>query len=81
MKLASVIVVLAVSSPWAPAAAQKCVGLLQIPQSASPRIKDFLTSFFNQTNPPCGSGKVVLNRVLNRKRRAEENLSLISPWI
>ena len=81
MKLAIVIVVLAISSPWAPAGAQKCVGLLQIPQSASSRIKDFLTSFFNQTNPPCGSGKVVLNRVLNQEKTGGENLSLISPWI
>ncbi len=80
MKLAIVIVVLAISSPWAPAAAQKCVGLLQIPPSASRRIVDFLTSF-NQTNPPCGSGKVVLNRVLNQEKTGGENLSLISPWI
>jgi hypothetical protein len=78
MKLAIVIVALAISSSWAPAAAQKCVGLLQIPPSTSPRIVEFLTSF-NQTNPPCGSGKVVLNRVLSREKTGGRRLEPDKP--
>ena len=78
MKLAIAIVVIAISSSWAPASAQKCVGLLEIPPSTSSRIAQFLTSF-SQTNPPCGSGKVVLNRVLNREKTGGRRLEPDKP--
>ena len=79
MKLLIAVVALTVCAWSSPATAQKCVGLLEIPAGAtSGAIKAFIKSF-NDTQPPCGSGKVVLSRVINREKTGGRKLEPDKP--
>ena len=79
MKLLIAMIALTVCAWPSLAAAQKCVGLLEIPTGAtSNAIKAFIKSF-NDTQPPCGSGKVVLSRVINREKTGGRKLEPDTP--
>jgi hypothetical protein len=71
-------VALALSSWCFPADAQKCLGLLEIPKEASGERLAFYKSFF-AANPPCGSGKVVLSRLVNREKTGGRKLEPDKP--
>jgi hypothetical protein len=80
MKLPLAIVALTACVWSAPSAAQKCVGLLEIPSGTpSNAIKAFIKSFGDK-QPPCGSGKVVLSRVINREKTGGRKLEPDKPF-
>jgi hypothetical protein len=79
MKLPIAIVALTACVWSAPSAAQKCVGLLDVPSgTTSSAIIAFIKSF-GETQPPCGSGKVVLSRVINREKTGGRKLEPDKP--
>ena len=79
MKLPIAIVTLTVCVWSAPSAAQKCVGLLEIPTgTTSSAIRAFMKNF-NEVQPPCGSAKVVLARVINREKTGGRKLEPDQP--
>jgi len=66
-------------SGGAAAQAPTCVGLLQIPPNASSGLVEFVKSFA-AANPPCGSGKTVLNQVLKRDKTGGRKLEPDAPF-
>lgn len=78
MRLTAVVIALALSFWSLPADAQKCLGLLEIPKETSGAINAFYKSFF-ATNPPCGSGKVVLSRIVSREKTGGRKLEPDKP--
>ena len=80
MKLSVAVVALAVCAWSPPSAAQKCVGLLDIPTgAASSAIKAFIKSF-HDAQPPCGSGKMVLSRLISREKTGGRRLEPDKPF-
>lgn len=78
MKLPSIFVFLAMSFLTSDASTQTCVGLLQIPPNASKTLAEFFSNFMS-SNPPCGSAKAVLHRVLNREKTGGRKLESDKP--
>ena len=78
MRLTIVLVALALSSWCLPADAQKCLGLLEIPKESSGERLTFYKSFL-AANPPCGSGKIVLSRLVNREKTGGRKLEPDKP--
>jgi len=78
MNLSVVVVALTVSVLSPAALAQKCVGLMQIPPNASSSLIAFFNSFM-ASNPPCGSGKAVLNRIVSRDKTGGRKLEPDKP--
>lgn len=78
MKLSVVVVALTFATLSPAALAQKCVGLMQIPPNASHALVAFFKSFL-ASNPPCGSGKAVLSRVVSRDKTGGRKLEPDKP--
>lgn len=72
-------VVSMVAASGAVAQATQCVGLMQIPPNASTGLIAFIKSFAD-SNPPCGSGKTVLNQVLKRDKTGGRKLEPDAPF-
>ncbi len=79
MRLTAVVIALGVSSLSLPASAQKCLGLLDIPTTTTSSAMVAFIKSFNSTNPPCGSGKVVLSRIVNREKTGGRKLEPDKP--
>lgn len=78
MKRFVVVFALAVSFMAPAAHAQKCVGLLQIRPDASPALLAFIKSFLER-EPPCGSAKAVLSRIVSRDKTGGRKLEPDKP--
>ena len=79
MKLPIAIVALMVCTWPSLAAAQKCVGLMEIPRGATSDLMKAFMKNFNDLQPPCGSAKVVLARVINREKTGGRKLEPDKP--
>jgi hypothetical protein len=78
MKLSGALIALIAWSLVPPAAAQKCVGLVQNQASAPRALAAFIDSLL-ALNPPCGSAKAVLARVVSRDKTGGRKLEADRP--